>query len=277
MISPKDIHTFKEKHRVMLHVKEFICVLPHPQLRQYLSNYNITFPGKGLMSDNFTVIPCGCSTIAIEQSSGNLTADLHGPTAKPYTVGDTANQLDMMISIEFKPAGLFAITGINQNELTDRTLPLGAVNPALGKQLLDAAEKAESVCELVAELDALLFANLCALHHPQLMLLFRDIKKCAGNISVSQLSDSVHYSQRQLSRIFQQYVGLSAKSFSRMVRINSTFSLLKKSHNSLEFVSHAAGFYDLPHFIHDFKLVCGVSPGQYRERMSDFYSNPTRF
>ncbi|MFV0394568.1 MAG: helix-turn-helix domain-containing protein [Coprobacillaceae bacterium] len=102
-------------------------------------------------------------------------------------------------------------------------------------------------------------------------------KKRAGNVTVKELSNTTYYSERQLNRIFRKYVGLNAKSFLRLIRVNTTFHLLKKQHNSLTFVSDATGFHDLPHFIHDFKLVCGITPQEYRNNMSAFYNNPIKF
>ena len=117
MISKKDIEGFEEKHRLLLKANEFICLLPHPHLREYISNYNITFPTKDLMPHDFS----------------------------------------------------------------------------------------------------------------------------AGNITVQKLSNDIHYSERQLNRIFRQHVGASAKSFSRLIRINHAFRLLKKSHVSLDLISDMAG------------------------------------
>jgi AraC-like DNA-binding protein len=273
MISKKDIHIFGERHRILLQANEFICILPHHNLREYISNYNITFPTKDIMPDRFTAMPCGCSTLSIENDSKNLFVDLHGPTAKPYIVGSQANQLKMMVTIEFKPAGLYALTGISQNELTDETISLRAVNPKLSQLISEAVEKAGSVYELVTSLDMLLLENMYAAYHPQLKLMFQNILDCAGNITVKRLSDDIHYSERQLNRIFKQYVGVSVKSFSRLIRINNSFRLLKKPNNSLTLVSDVMGFHDLPHFIHDFKSVCGITPQEYRNNMSDFYIN----
>lgn len=39
MISKKDIHVFGEKHRILLQTNEFICLVPHPDLREHISNY----------------------------------------------------------------------------------------------------------------------------------------------------------------------------------------------------------------------------------------------
>ena len=277
MFAKEQMHMYKEKDRILLHVNEFICVLPHPYLRAYISNYNITFPSKTLMSDSFTVMPCGCSTISIEKSNNNIIVDLHGPVTKPYTVGKEANQLEMMVSIEFKPAGLYALTGINQSELTDKTFLFDTVNKSFSKLILETFQKSSSVDGLIQSLDSLLLANVCTVYRPELMMALQDIKECAGNISVKQLSGNTHYSERQLNRIFNQFVGTSTKSFSRLIRINNTFRLLKNTHKGLAYVSDMAGFHDLSHFIHDFKLVCEITPQEYRKNMSDFYNNPTRF
>jgi len=73
-------------------------------------------------------MPCGCST-----NNNNLLVHLHGAVTKPYVVGKEANQLEMIVSIEFKPAGLYALTGISQNELTDRTISFETVNTEFSK------------------------------------------------------------------------------------------------------------------------------------------------
>ena len=277
MISKKDLSVIKEKHRILLLANEFICLRPHPHLREYVANYNITFPSSTLMPAGFTLVPCGCATLTVSSSSKGLSFDLEGATTKPHIVLSQEDQPEMTITIEFKPAGLYVFTGISQNELTDRALPFDALSPAFAKSLAETVEKAESIDALVANLDALLLANMRTAYRPELMMALQDIKTYAGNISIKQLSDSAHYSERQLNRIFNQFVGINAKSFSRLIRINHTFRLLQKTNKSLAYVSDVSGFHDLPHFIHDFKLVSGVTPQEYRNNMSDFYNNPTRF
>ncbi|MCL2856592.1 MAG: helix-turn-helix transcriptional regulator [Oscillospiraceae bacterium] len=277
MISKKDMHAFEDKHRILLQANEFICLRPHPSLREYISNYNITFPTKNIMPDGFTLMPSGCPSLTIASDGRNLSVDLDGPTITPYIVNSQAKQPEMLVTIEFRPAGLYAITGISQSELTDMSLPFDTVSPTLSKLILDAVEQAESVHELATRLDDLLLANVRTAYRPELMLALHDIKAYAGNISVKQLSNNSHYSERQLNRIFNQFVGTGTKSFSRLMRINNTFRLFKDSHKSLTYISDVTGFHDLSHFINDFKLVCGVTPQEYRNNMSVFYNNPTRF
>jgi len=228
------------------------------------------------MPGGFTTMPCGCSTLTVSFDGKNLFADLDGPTTKPYITGNEAAHPEMMVTIEFRPAGFYALTGINQSELTDQSLPLEAVSPALSKLISETVEKAASVSELVTGLDSLMLASIRTAYRPELMMALQDIKEYAGNISVKQLSGNTHYSERQLNRIFNQFVGTGTKTFSRLIRINNTFRLLKNPNKSLAYISDVAGFHDLSHFMHDFKSVCGVTPQEYRNNMSDFYNNPTR-
>ncbi|MCL2420352.1 MAG: helix-turn-helix transcriptional regulator [Defluviitaleaceae bacterium] len=277
MIAKKDIHCFADRRRILLQTSDFICLSPHPGLQAYIANYNVTFPTKYIMPDGFTIMPSGCSTLTIGSNRRRLFIDLDGPTTKPYIADSQAAPPEMMVTIEFKPAGLYALTGINQSELTDKTISFEAVDPQLAKALSEVIEKAEHVDALVTSLDLLLLKNMQGIYHPQLRIAYQSIIDCAGDISVKKLSDDMHYSERQLNRIFKQNVGISAKSFSRLIRINNAFHLLKKPHNSLTLVSDLTGFHDLSHFVRDFKLVCGMTPQAFRHNMSDFYINPTKF
>jgi len=229
------------------------------------------------MPTGFTIMPSGCGSLTVSSDGKNLFVDLDGPTMKPYIVGSQADQPEMIVDIEFKPAGLYALIGINQSELTDEKISFETVNPVLSKLISNAVEKADSVLELVTSLDILLFKSMYTIYHPQLKLIFQNIFDCAGNVSIKSLSEESHYSERQLNRLFKEHVGVSGKSFSRLIRIYNTFRLLKKSKNSLTFISDVTGYHDLSHFIRDFRLVCGITPQDYRNNMSDFYINSTKF
>jgi len=277
MLSKQEIHTFNDTPRILLQANEFICLRPHARLSLYISNYNITFPTKELLSVGFITIPSGCATLTIEQDKRKISSTLDGPSTKPYTELFAGTEGKLLVSIEFKPAGLYALTGISQRELLDTSIPFEAVHPKLSKLISEALEKADSITELANSLDSLLLENIRKAYHPQLNLTLQNIVSCAGNIAVKRLSDDIHYSERQLNRIFKEQVGVSAKSFSRLIRINKSFRLLKKPQKSLSLVSDLMGFHDLSHFIRDFESVCGVTPGEYRQNMSDFYINTTKF
>lgn len=277
MIAKKDIQTWREAERILLRGNDFIYTLPHPALLAQISNYTITFPNKDIISDRYTVIPHGSATLVYSYERGGLHGDLFGPATKPCMVGGLANQCDMLFIIEFQPAGLWAFTGIPQSELTNETIPFELVNPTLNRLILETLERTNGLEELIARFDRLLLENLHTAYPAALRLATKLTIETSGNISCKTLSDSVYYSQRHLYRMFEAYIGMNAKVFSRMVRINRAIRLLQDPGEAITCVSDKIGFYDLPHFIHEFTSVCGMTPQDYRTNMSDFYSEIAKF
>ncbi|MCL2350033.1 MAG: AraC family transcriptional regulator, partial [Defluviitaleaceae bacterium] len=152
MICASGISGFKKGGRVLLCTEYFVCFSPHPALKDYISNYSIMFPAQGFISSGFTSMPCGCATLYISKDTGGLSVYLDGPVLKPQ-IALEALQPEMLISIEFRPAGLYALTGINQNELSGRTMPFDEISPALAKSLVDMIEGAQSVKDIVEGFD----------------------------------------------------------------------------------------------------------------------------
>jgi len=265
MIYNKDIQSFGKKHRILQQDYDYMYLLPHPQLREYISHYSITFD---FISDNYIMMPNYNTSLVI--TTRNLNINVIGSTTMPYFIG--SDTCETFVIIVFQPAGFYALTGIPQDELIDRTIPFESIDPILCKLLSDRVDKAKNINELVMAFDTLFLSNLNMCCHPQLKAIFQNISDCGGNTSLRKLSNEIHYSERHLNRVIQKHVGVSAKYLSRLVRINKALNLLKDCNNNITFVSEAAGFHDSSHFIREFKLLCGITPLEYCNNMSNFYS-----
>lgn len=277
MIEKKDIHTLRDISRILLRENDFVYLLPHPALRDCISNYTVTFPSRAIISDAYTVIPHGSATLVFSHDGNRLHGDLFGPMTMPCAVGGLANAADMLLILEFQPAGLFAFTGLRQKELADRILPFERIDPALSGAVSEALESSRSLDELLGRLDRRLLESRCAAYPPELRAAVKLMIEHGGGLSCRELSAAVYYSQRHLNRVFDHHLGMSAKTFSRMVRINKAIRLLKDPRCSITCASCETGFYDLPHFIHEFRSTCGMTPQEYRSNLSDFYSEIAKF
>lgn len=277
MISKDDIQAFHETYRVLVQEDDFMYLLPHTALRNWISNYTITFPNKNMISDNYTVIPHGSATLVFSCNGNGISGNLFGPATKLCVVGSNANKFDMLFIIEFQPAGLYAFTGIQQKELADHTIPFELIDAMLNRLIRSLLNDACGIYELITGLDRLLLSNLHVAYPSELNQATQMIIENTGNISGKELSGAVYYSERHLNRIFDQCLGMSTKSFSRLVRINKAIRLLRNPRHSITYACNVTGFYDLPHFIHDFKTVCELTPQEYRNNMSDFYSEIAKF
>jgi transcriptional regulator GlxA family with amidase domain len=69
--------------------------------------------------------------------------------------------------------------------------------------------------------------------------------------------------ERQLERLFKKYIGLSPKFYSRIIRFNHIFQLVKEKRISWLEITHLSGYFDQSHFIRDFKAFTGEEPSQY--------------
>jgi AraC-like DNA-binding protein len=85
--------------------------------------------------------------------------------------------------------------------------------------------------------------------------LFELIFATNGEISVQELADKIFWSQRQISRYFQQQFGLSLKTYCSILRFQASLPHIKAGQ-----LYPQLNFADQSHFIKEIKKLCGVSP-----------------
>ncbi|VHX71689.1 AraC family transcriptional regulator [Clostridioides difficile] len=277
MLKKESIHFINKNRSLIVCEDNFVYLLPCIQLRNWISNFTISFPNQTIISDNYTIIPHGSVTLVFFYDATGLHSLLFGPTTKPKTVGNIANRCDIILIIEFQPAGFFPLIGIQQSELIDKVVPFSIINTSLDLEIKKIFNESLSIDKLILKLEELLISNIKIEYSYEFILAIQLIIQNSGNISSQEISKKVFYSSRHLNRLFNQYLGLSMKSFSRLVRINKSIKLLNNNKTSLMSICNELGFYDIPHFIKDFKIVCGITPQNYRANMSDFYSEIAKF
>jgi len=264
-IQIKNLQALEKEKRILLQGNEFIYLLPHPNIRDCVSNYMIAFPTEE--NNRYGVVPHMGAMLFIEHNAKGLFLTLYGNVAKPSFVDNLAG---VLMIITFQPTGLYALTGINQSDLTSETVPFEVVNHQLNSLISEAIETAETIYELVVKFDTLFLEKAKVVYPSQLKFAIQNIINCSGNTTVKRISDEIHYSERQLNRLFMQHVGVSIKGFLRLVRVGNAFQLLENNHDSLTAISDALGFNSLSHFIRDFKALSGFTPLEYRNVMIEF-------
>nr|WP_131045447.1 AraC family transcriptional regulator [Clostridioides difficile] len=277
MLKKESIHFINKNRSLIVCEDNFVYLLPCMQLKNWISNFTISFPNQTIISDNYTIIPHGSVTLVFFYDATGLHSLLFGPTTKPKTVGNIANRCDVILIIEFQPAGFFPLIGIQQSELIDKVVPFSIINTSLDLEIKKIFNESLSIDKLILKLEELFISTIKIEYSYEFILAIQLIIQNSGNISSQEISKKVFYSSRHLNRLFNQYLGLSMKSFSRLVRINKSIKLLNNNKTSLMSICNELGFYDIPHFIKDFKIVCGITPQKYRANMSDFYSEIAKF
>jgi AraC-like DNA-binding protein len=88
-----------------------------------------------------------------------------------------------------------------------------------------------------------------------------EINAQCGNLRISQLADDNNYSERHISRIFQESMGLTPKAFARIIRFQYALDcLLTAPQYSPGDYFYDLGYSDQAHFQREFKQYTGTTP-----------------
>lgn len=183
-----------------------------------------------------------------------------------------------MFGIKFKPYALSQLFGIDMSRFTDKVADLDNVLAEefseLGAVLLEDHSFEEKV-----RLADQFFLDL-KLPSDEQDRAVKDIVEHIilenGLISVSELSNSLDIHERKLGRIFNRYIGVSPKFYSRIVRFAYIFSVVQEKKMTWGEIAQMTGFFDQSHFIKNFREFTGEEPSKYifeDKNMANFFMN----
>ncbi len=232
-------------------------ILPIKALQQYIMYFwiledvtNETFP------KTFKIIPDGIPAL-IFQSGENLFLNHEGKEMPPlYLYGQSTTYAEHQITGSFSimgaylyPTSLKTLFNIDASELNNQNIALADIikDPIL-EQLLNSASIEEKIV-IISQ-----------------FFLYR----------IQQINSSNKKAELATSLLQHgQYVGLSPKLFSRIMRFQSSLNKLRHSDvKSFTELAYEANYFDQSHFIKDFKAFTGTSPKNFvlsiDERLANF-------
>lgn len=261
---------------VMLRTQNQVYISPSQLLRKYIAHYTISWPSANVGPDKLVLIPDASGCLIFTDDGKSVNSKLWGATTKAITVDNDVNRYPFRLFIEFRPGGLFSLTGTSQTELTDLQTPLP--DRQLHSFIVEAYEKARDLSSFISRLNGILLSRIeQRMIPPAIDSAIETIRLHKGCISVKELATKEFYSSRHLNRLFTDYLGTNIKTYTTIVRINSVLQLMKGRQFSSGEFAHMAEFYDQSHFINAFRTICGATPKKYFENMSDFYNEPFKF
>ena len=236
--------------------------LPDPQLTplihcywQLASNQPLTQPFV------YRVVADGCIDLFFDLlSPGN--AFVMG-LSTTYTEFPLANSFNY-IGIRFLPTAFPMLYRVDAAQLTNRVELLGDVLPSVAGSLTDLLPGHTTLDAIRPRLDRYFFQKFLITDlnpDPRLHSAIAAILTNRGTLNVLSELDAA-LSHRQLSRLFQFYIGDTPKVFSRIVRFQQLLQA-KPSVQALrrDKVFYDLGYYDQAHFIKEFKTLYGQTPG----------------
>ena len=164
------------------------------------------------------------------------------------------------------PAGVAAIrlrpeaTGLlgpTAAEITNSFEPLDPL--ARTDIVLEQLAGAASDRERIEVLERFLVTVVRAAPRPEVAFAIDCLVRRGGALSIETLSTLTGVARRQLERRFQSDVGVSPKSFARLLRVNRAARLVL-SDAALADVAAACGYFDQAHMSNDFRQLIQRSP-----------------
>ncbi len=198
------------------------------------------------------------------KANGRLPAAIITGTRARYEVIDTAD-MEELAGIDFQPGGFAGLFRERADLFFGRSIALDDV--WVGAHLADRLSEVLEPREKLGTLDALLTRFL---HQGgrrseltgQAMHLFR-----SQALSVAQCARSVGVSERRLSQVFSEQVGMGPKMWCRIRRFQTAVRAL---HSGVDVrwaeLALGCGYYDQAHFANDFRAFSGINPTAYSAR-----------
>lgn len=170
-----------------------------------------------------------------------------------------------LFGVRFLPAGAFAFFDFSMRELTDRIEDLDAIWGSRADVIADRLYAAGDFRERVAVMEDGLARRMLptAIYASTVSAAVDAITKQDGMLPVAALAREFGASERSLERQFSEKLGLSPKTFSRIVRFQKVFKMLKSASSSRVEAAIANGYFDQSHMINDFRQFAGLSPAAF--------------
>lgn len=261
----------------------FSSFLPHPLLQKLVACYWIV---EGVDSDKQKIIPDGFTELIfhfgdpykIQQGAGldlQPSSIAAGQLLRPIFLQPTGTS--GVLGIKLTPTGWWSLFGTDMHLLTNQTLPLTDVLPAIWDSVQEQLNQARENSLRIGIVESILLARQSELRNShETNVLVDDIIQSSGQVPMHNLRSKYKISARKMERVFLQQVGIPAKLYSRLVRFTGVFRLLQQPALSKSEATYLAGYFDQAHFNKEFREFTGENPEAYFQQdhaLSNFFLN----
>lgn len=260
------------------HIKHYTPIQPTVKGKDASVDYNELFPDAKLQdfiycywqlkttqkltqAYNYNVVADGCIDVFFE---------LNNPQ-NSFVMGFCKTNTEFplegflnYIGIRFLPTAFTRLFKIKALEISNRFEALDDVVPSLAKFITHSINDKHNVKQVKSMLDGFFLNHLTHLTADIDMRFARAyslILQSKGFINIETDLDA-GISPRQLHRMFEFYTGTNAKTFSKVVRFQNLLGLSRYQDIKKDKLYYDAGYYDQAHFIKEFKMLYGTTPGR---------------
>jgi AraC-like DNA-binding protein len=168
-----------------------------------------------------------------------------------------------VVGVCFLPEGFFPFLKIPVSEFKNQLLGASEVGFHLAKTICERLKEAPDVASRLNILENELLSLLDDSNHTpeSFRQLFNALKQGDNSVQITAFCQRNNIGMRTLERMYNKYVGVSAKAYSTLNRFqNSLNQLLYNDYSKLSDIAYGNGYFDQMHFIKEFKRFAGNTP-----------------
>jgi AraC-like DNA-binding protein len=233
------------------------------------------------------ILPTGCAQIILNVARDYVLdcpegqPDIHRPPSlivgarSVYEIVDTSDMADL-IGIVFSPGGFSRFACESAHRFSNQTVALDSI---WGNHAADLRDRLREPASPHARLDLLeqflraRFASRLDTHprSPQIQFALHYFAHNPSIASVAESARQIGWSERRLSQVFREEVGLTPKVWCRVQRFQHA---VRQLHAGVDIrwaeLALDCGYYDQSHFANEFRAFSGVDATTYSARRTQW-------
>lgn len=232
------------------------------------------------------VLPDGCTDMLItyDHVRSKYAYAYCGNYTQPFTIPEPSDDGppagDYTFGVRFFPGGAHIFHGMPLEWFTDKRVALQECWPEGLNELQERMAETNSFAERVEVMNAYLnplSVQTSTSENDLMKNVLHSIFIDGGRMSVQELAMREVISERQLHRRFSEWVGISPKRFSEVVRFHRVLSDIHQGYTAdWAMLAQNHGFFDQAHLIRQFRKFYGETPltaaREHGRMLSDLYN-----
>ncbi|MGJ8582152.1 MAG: helix-turn-helix domain-containing protein [Psychromonas sp.] len=212
-------------------------------------------------------IPDGCIDVLFNCSHGQPNAEVFGTPLEAINIELTAH--NRYFGIRFRSGVMPDILNVSAGELINNHYNLIDLIPNTN-QLVEEISSCDNFNHQINLFNQFMVEKSQRTQACTTTQIIENIIQNHGNIKIKDLEGLTGYSIRTLQRKFQNDMGMSPKTYSRIIRCQSAIYQINHSEKIIfSDLAYALGFTDQPHFLREFKRSVKTTPLNYQHRVKD--------
>lgn len=255
-------------------------IKPIPALKDYIRYFWVLESGAAnasSMRKYFKVLPDGIPALIYQDTPNLFRNEQEVVTPQLYVYGAFTTYTNQVVEGPFcligaylEPTALKTIFKVDAFELSNQNIPL---DDLVSTSLLAQLQDAKTVEDKILLLSHFVLRQVQTVQYESQKARYASVLLQRGE-SLSEIQRNMQLSERTLERLIKQHIGMSPKQFSRIMRFQSSLTLLRtREADTLTSLVYEQEYFDQSHYIREFKAFTGNNPTQFLQYSNEKLTN----